>query len=66
VYRGSFSRLFWDFQKWTFLKCPKSIFLFTFWKKVVIEKYHPKNISNFLSIYGNSTKKIIVTLFFEF
>jgi hypothetical protein len=34
----SFSKLFPEFPIWTFLKCPKSISLFTFGKKWLTEK----------------------------
>ena len=64
--RGVFSKLFLDFRKWTFLKCPKSIFLFTFWKKFVTEKSSNNYTHIFVSIYGNNTKKIIVTINFRF
>ena len=46
----SFSKLFQDFPKWTFLKCPKLNSLFTFGKKVVTENL-PKKIKRITRRY---------------
>jgi hypothetical protein len=37
-----FSKVFLDFQKWTFLKCPNFKTPLDFWKKVLTGKLPPK------------------------
>jgi len=62
----TFSRLFSDFQNWTFLKCPKSISLFTFGKKWLTEKYPIKYGQKNGMNYRNDTKIIINSIIYTY
>jgi len=66
VKNGSFSRLFWDFHFWTFLKMSNFQNPIDFLENSCYHKKQCKNTRKNVMLYGKAVKRQIVTLFFEF
>jgi hypothetical protein len=66
VKNGSFSRLFWDFHFWTFLKMSNFQNPIDFSENSCYHKKQVKNARKNVMLYGKTTKRHIETLFFEF